>query len=88
MYLFLLHQFGIRTIIDHAFAENWGSEGSINLFGVDILQFPIQNKFISFCSEADGCFLPEKYKGEDIAILQTVRISMHTKVKTQAIDFM
>ena len=68
-YLFLLHELGIRHIIDHTFAKARRGEDGIYLLGIDVLEFPIQNELITLGSQIDGDFSAEENECEDVPIL-------------------
>ncbi len=56
-YLLLLHQFCIRTVVDHIRSKDGRSEAAIYFLGVDVLQLPVQNEFISLNAQIHG-YLP------------------------------
>ena len=69
MYLLLLHQLRIRTIVDYIFAEHRGSQGAVDFLGIDIFEFSVEDEVIAFGAQANRGFFPQEDEGEDIAIL-------------------
>ena len=55
--LLLLHQFGVRAIIDHILSKDRCSQDSINLLRVDILQLAIENEVVALSSQIHCCLL-------------------------------
>lgn len=68
-YLLLLHQLGIRTIINNILPKNRRSQGGINLLGVHILQLPVQNKIIPLGPQTHRRLLAQQYESKNIPIL-------------------
>jgi hypothetical protein len=67
--LLLLHQFRIRAIVDNIRSKNRRSQNSIHLFGVDILNLPIENKLTPLSPQVNRRLLPQQNKSKAIAIL-------------------
>lgn len=49
-YLLLLHQLRVWTVVNHVRSEDWRGQLAIHFFSVDILEFPIENEFVSLYS--------------------------------------
>jgi hypothetical protein len=71
-YLFLLHELGGRAIIAHIFAENRGSEASIDIGCTDLAHSSVEYKIVALWSKADGVLFANKNKREYIAILSDI----------------
>jgi hypothetical protein len=69
VYLLLLHQLGVGAIIYNVGTEDRCSQLAIDLLGVDILQFPVQDELIAFGAEVHGSLLTQEYEGEDFTVL-------------------
>jgi hypothetical protein len=70
-YLLLFHQLRIRTIVDNILAENWCGKGAVNILGVDMAEFAIQDELVALGANIDSSFLAEQDKGENVAILES-----------------
>lgn len=70
-YLFLLHEFGIGTIIHHMATKHRRCKWRVNFFGADILEFAVQNKLVSLGTQTHSRLLAEENKGKYIAVLQS-----------------
>ena len=68
-YFLLLHQFGVRAVIDYVLSKDRCSQDSINFFRVDILQLAIENEVVAFSPQIYRSFLAEENEREAIAIL-------------------
>lgn len=68
MYLLLLHELRIRTIIDHILAKNGRSERTVDLLRIHIAQLSIQNEVVALGPQAYRRLLTQEDKGEDIAV--------------------
>lgn len=68
-YLFLLHEFRVRYIVRDVFAEDGGGHAGVDVFGVDVFGFAVQDESIPLGTEIDGHFSTEEDEGEDIAVL-------------------
>jgi hypothetical protein len=69
LYLLLLHQLGVGAVIHHVRSKNRGGERAVNLLGVDMAQFPVENEVVASSAHVHSRLLAEKYKGEDITVL-------------------
>ena len=56
-YLFLLHQLRIGTIVHNVLAKHGRGESSVNLLGVDVFQFPVQDEVVALRSQIYGMLL-------------------------------
>jgi len=65
----LFHELRVGAVIDDVFAENRGCERRVDLFGIDILQLAVEDKFIALCADIDSHLPPEHNEGEHIAVL-------------------
>lgn len=68
-YLLLLHQLGVRAVVDDVLAKHRGSQNVVNLLGVDVLELAIEDEVIAGQAYCDGRLLSEEDKGEYIAVL-------------------
>lgn len=57
IYLLLLHEFGVGTVVDNIRSEDGCCKLAVDFFGVDVLQLSIEDKLIAFNAEVDSCFL-------------------------------
>lgn len=68
--LLLLHEFRVGTVVDNIGSEDGGCELPVDFFGVDILQFSIENELVALDTKVNSCLLAEKDEGENIAVLE------------------
>jgi hypothetical protein len=68
-YLLLLHELRVGAIVDNSGTEDWGGKFSVDLLGVDVLEFAIEDKLVASSSKVYGRLLSEENEGEDITIL-------------------
>ena len=71
-YLLLLHELGVRAIVDNIGSEDWSGKAGIDLLSVDILKLSVQNELVSLGANIDGGLLAEKDESEDVAVLVSV----------------
>lgn len=57
LYLLLLHKFGVGTVVDDIRSEDGRCKLAVDFFGVDVLQFSIEDELIAFNTKIYGCFL-------------------------------
>ena len=69
LYLLLLHEFRIGTIIYNILAKYRRGQRSIDFFRIHIFQLPIQYEVIALRAQADRGLLPEQDECEDVAVL-------------------
>ena len=67
-YLFLLHQLRIGAVIHNILAKYRRGQWAVNLFGIDISEFSIENEVVAFCSKTDSGLFTQQDKGEDISV--------------------
>lgn len=67
--LFLLHELRIWTVVDNVCAKHRRGQRTVDLLRVDILQFSIKDKVVSFRTKADCGFLAQQDESEDITVL-------------------
>jgi len=68
--LLLLHEFGIRAVINHILSEYRGCQDGVNILSADILKFAIQDEVIARGSDVYCRLLSEENKRENVAILR------------------
>jgi len=68
-YLLLLHKLRVRAVVYDIIAEDRSAERAVDLLGIDILDFAVQDKIVSFSIQADGSLAAEQNEGKDIAVL-------------------
>lgn len=68
-YLFLLHQFRIRTVIHNTSTKDRCCKWVVDLLGVDIFELAVQNKFIPFRPQTHCRLLAKQDEGKYIAVL-------------------
>ena len=68
--LLLLHEFRIWHVVNDVFPKNGRGEHWIDLFGVHVLKFPVEDELITLWSKVHRNFSAKKNKREDIAILE------------------
>jgi hypothetical protein len=68
-YFLLLHQFGVRAVIDYVLSKDRCSQDSVDFFCVDILQLAIENEVVAFSPQIYRSFLAQENERETIAIL-------------------
>lgn len=66
---FLVHQSLIGTIVYHFFAKNRRSEFPIDLFGIQVSVFAVENEVIALLAEKHSGGLAEQDKGEAVSML-------------------
>ena len=69
-YLLLLHEFGVRHVIDNVFTEYRRGEDGIDLFGIDVLELSIENELIAFGAQVDRDLSAKKDESVDIPVLE------------------
>ena len=69
LYLLLLHELRIGTIIYNILAKYRRGQRSIDFFRIYIFQLPIQYEIVAFRAQADCGLLPEQDECEDVAVL-------------------
>lgn len=69
MYLLLLHELRVGTIIHDILAKHGRGERAVNLLRIHIFKLAIQNEIVSLGSKADRGLLSEEYEGKNIAVL-------------------
>lgn len=57
--LLLFHQLRIGAIVDHVFAKHRGGKRAVYLLGIEILVFAVEDEFVTFDSQANGCLFSE-----------------------------
>lgn len=67
--LLLFHELRVWAIVDDILAENRRGERRINLLGVDILEFAVENEVIALRTDCNSHLLAEENEGKDIAEL-------------------
>lgn len=70
-HLLLLHQLGVRAVVNHVPAEHGSSEDGVDLLGVDVLELAVQDKVVARGAEADRRLFAQENECEDVAILQS-----------------
>lgn len=68
-YLLLLHELGVRAIVDNIAAEDGSSQDGVDFFSVDILKLAVEDKVVAGGSNSDGGSLSEENKCENVAML-------------------
>ncbi len=66
----LLHELGVGAVVDNILSEDGSGQDGIDLLGVDVAQFSVQDEVVALAADADGGLLAEKDEGEDIAMLR------------------
>ena len=66
--LLLLHQLRVWAVIDHIRAKDRRGQRAVDLFGVDVLEFTIQDEVVSLGTQADGSLLSQQNESKDIAV--------------------
>ena len=69
MYLLLLHQFGIGTVVHDILAEYRRRKRRVHLLRIHILQFAVQDELIALCSQAYRSFLAQQDKRKHVSVL-------------------
>lgn len=69
-YLLLLHELCVGAIIDNVAAKDGSRQDGVDLFGIDVLELAVENKFVARGADCDGRLLAEQDKGKDVAILR------------------
>lgn len=54
LYLLLLHEFGVWTIIHNITPENRGSQGAVYFLGIDVPVLAVEDKIVSLGSQTDS----------------------------------
>lgn len=57
--LFLLHQLGVRAVIDHILSKDRCGQDSINFLRVDIFQLAIENEVVALSTQVYSSFLAQ-----------------------------
>ena len=69
-YLLLLHQFRVGTIVDNISSKDRRCKHRIDLLGIDVLVFAVQDELIAISSQVDGRLLSQQNERETIAIFR------------------
>lgn len=67
---FLLHQFGIGTIVDNIFAKDRSCQRCVYLLRIDVFQLSIEYKLVTLRAQTDSGLLAEKNECKDVAVLE------------------
>ena len=67
-YPFLVHKTLIGAVIDDSFAKNWCREFAIDLLGVQIRMFPVEDEIVALAAEEYSCRFAEQHKGEAVSV--------------------
>nr|POE63635.1 hypothetical protein CFP56_04538 [Quercus suber] len=59
--------------VDHILSEYRSGQRTVDLLCIDVLQFPVENKVVAFCAQADCCLFAQQDKGEYIAVFLPAR---------------
>lgn len=68
--LFLLHKLGVGAIVYYIATEDGDCEGTVDLFGVGVLESAVEDKVIAFDPKAADYLAAKEDKGEDVAVLE------------------
>jgi len=68
-YLLLLHELGVRAVVDDILAEHGGREDGVDFFGANVADLAVQDEVVALCAEVDRRLLAEQDERETIAIL-------------------
>jgi hypothetical protein len=68
--LFLLHKLGVGAIVYDIATEDRNCKGTVDLFGVGVLESAVEDKVVAFDSEAADNLAAKEDKGEDVAVLE------------------
>lgn len=68
-YLLLLHELGVGAVVYNIRPEDGRGQFAIDLFGIDVFQFSVENELIAIRSEIDGSLLAQENKSEDVTVL-------------------
>lgn len=67
--LLLLHELGVRTVVDNIAAEYWYSERTVNLFSVDVLELSVEDEIVAVEAKVAGHLPAEQGEGEYVTVL-------------------
>lgn len=68
-YLLLLHEFRVGAVVDDVGTEDWGGDGTVDLFRVDVLELAVENEFVAVDAEVNRRLLSKEDEGKDISVL-------------------
>lgn len=57
VYLLLLHEFGVGTVVDNIRSEDGCCKLAVDFFGIDVFQLSIEDELIAFNAEVNSGFL-------------------------------
>jgi hypothetical protein len=69
IYLLLLHELCVGTIVHDILAEDRGGENGVDFLSVDVLELAVEDEVVASRSDGDGGLLAEQDKGKGIAKL-------------------
>jgi len=67
--LFLLHELRVRAVIDNISAKDRRCQRAVDLLGIYVFKFPIEDKLIPFRAQTHSGLLAQQHKRKDIAVL-------------------
>lgn len=76
IYLLLLHELGVGTIINHVATKDRGGERRVDFLSANVAKLAIEDEFIALGAEIDRGLLAKKNEGENVAILRTLLLEM------------
>lgn len=65
----LLHKLGVGAIVYDIATKDGDREGTVDLFGVGVLESAVEDKVVAFDSEAADYLAAKEDKGEDVSVL-------------------
>jgi hypothetical protein len=68
-HLLLLHQFGVRAVVNDVLAEDRGGEDGVDLLGADVSDLAVQDELVALGADINGGLAAQQDEGEDIAVL-------------------
>ena len=58
-HLLLLHELRIRAIVNNISTKDWGSQDSVDLLGIDILELSVEDEVVTGWTHRNSRFFPE-----------------------------